>query len=83
MTLYDPTSIIAICVILPIIALVALCLRFWVRIRVQPTHIGADDWLILVASIFLIADAANLIVGALFYDSHIVQEHKVADLDVE
>ena len=60
---YDPTSIVVVSVILPLLAVVAVGLRFWVRLRVQPTYLGIDDWLILAAVIFSIADAANLIVG--------------------
>ena len=59
---YSPTSIIVVSVVLPVIALVAICLRFWVRLRVQPTYVGIDDWLILGAFIFMVGDAANLII---------------------
>ena len=59
---YSPTSIIVVSVVLPLLAFVAICLRFWVRLRVQPTYIGIDDWLILAAFVFLLGDAANLIV---------------------
>ena len=60
---YDPPSIIAVSIILPLLALVAVCIRFWVRIRLTSTHIGTDDWLVLGAVIFSLADGANLIVG--------------------
>ena len=62
---YDPPSIIAISVVLPLLAVGAVILRFLVRLRWQPTYIGVDDWLILGALVFLLADGANLIVGML------------------
>lgn len=60
---YSPASIVAVSIVLPVIALVAVCLRFWVRLRVQPSYIGADDWLIAGAVVFSLADGANLAVG--------------------
>ena len=60
---YDPPSIIAVSIVLPLLALVAVCLRFLVRQRVQPTYIGIDDWLVLGAVVFSLADGANLAAG--------------------
>jgi hypothetical protein len=59
---YSPTSIVVIAVVLPLFAVVAVALRFLVRLKIQPTYIGIDDWTIAVAVIFLLADCANLAV---------------------
>ena len=60
---YDAPTFYAVDSTLSLLAFAAVCLRFWVRLRVQPTYLGADDWLILGAFVFFLADAANQIVG--------------------
>ena len=60
---YTPTTIVAISIVLPLIAVVAVCLRFWVRTSYQPTYLGVDDWLAFAAVIFCLADGANLATG--------------------
>ena len=60
---YDPPSIVAVSIILPLLAVAAVCLRFLCRLRLQPTYIGIDDWLVLGAVIFSLADGANLAAG--------------------
>ena len=60
---YEPPSIVAISIVLPALSILAVCLRFLVRLRLKPTFIGIDDWLILAAVIFLVADGANLAAG--------------------
>ena len=60
---YFPQSIVVIAIFLPLLAIIAVCLRFWVRLYVQPTHIGIDDWLIVGALILCLADGANLAMG--------------------
>lgn len=59
--LYSPASTVAICVILPVLAILAVVLRFYVRLRAQPTYVGIDDWLAVAACVFACADGANLI----------------------
>ena len=60
---YSPESIVAVSIILPLLGLVAVGLRFWVRISVQPTFVGLDDWFIVGAVVLSLADGANLAVG--------------------
>ena len=62
---YDPTSIVVVSIVLPLLGVVAVCLRFWVRLRVAPTYLGIDDWLALAAVIFSMGDGANLALGNL------------------
>lgn len=59
---YSPTGIVVIAVVLPLFSVVAVALRFLVRLKIQPTYIGIDDWTIAVAVIFLLADCSNLAV---------------------
>ena len=64
MTLYDPSSIIALFIIFPIIGLVVLALRFYVRLRVQkPPGLWIDDWLILVGAFLTVSLNINGIIG--------------------
>lgn len=60
---FTPPSIVTTCITLSLIDLIALGLRFWVRLRVAPTRVGPDDWLILGAFIFLLGDATSLMIG--------------------
>lgn len=60
---YSVASIAAVGIVLPLLALVAVILRFHLRFNVQPSYIGVDDWLIVGAVILAMADGANLAVG--------------------
>ena len=44
---YNESSLIGTAVALPILSIVAVILRFHVRLRLRRTFIGVDDWLIL------------------------------------
>ena len=72
---YPPSSIVAIGIILPLIALFAVILRFYLRLFIKPTYIGIDDWLILGAVILSMADGANLAVG-MYSNSQMIEENK-------
>lgn len=63
---YPISAIIAVGIILPLLAVFATVLRFWVRLRVQPTRLGIDDWLILGAVIICVGDGANLAIAAIY-----------------
>lgn len=65
MTPYPPESIVAISIILPLIALGATFLHFWVRLKVQPAQLGLDDWLIVAAVVLCLGDGANLALAAI------------------
>lgn len=62
---YSPDSIIAVGIVLPTLALIAVCLRFYVRLRLAKTYIGLDDYLIAVAVVLCLADGANLAYAAI------------------
>ena len=46
--MYSPVSLVISGVFLPLLDIVALCVRFWVRLRIQPTFVGTDDYFIMV-----------------------------------
>ena len=60
---YNVASLIATAIILPLLGVVAVALRFYVRLHVKPSPLRADDWLIVVSCIIACALAANQIVG--------------------
>ena len=50
---YGVTSLVSTAIALPVLSIIAVLLRFYVRLRVRRTYLGADDWLILL-SVFLV-----------------------------
>ena len=56
--MYGVTSIIATAIALPLLGLVAVILRFYVRLRLKPTFVGIDDWLITFSCLLVFAQAA-------------------------
>ena len=69
--MYNVASLIVTASVLLLLAFVALCLRFYVRLGLNHTkqgiwsdirdHIGIDDWLILIAFVFVCGQCANQI----------------------
>ena len=53
MTAYGADSLIVTAIVLPFLSVIAVFLRFYVRLRMRHTHIGIDDWLVLL-SVFLV-----------------------------
>ena len=64
--LYQPSSIIILFTIFPLIGLIVLGVRFHVRVNIQkPSALWIDDWLILVGAILSVSLNINGIVGTL------------------
>lgn len=63
--MYGVDSLIVTAIVLPFIGSVAVALRFYVRLRLKPTYIGLDDWLILFACVLVWGQGANQIIGAI------------------
>lgn len=61
---YPPESIIAVATVLPLLALVAVALRLLVRIKIQPTYVGIDDWLAVFSVALALAFGAIMMAGA-------------------
>ena len=57
--MYSPSACIATAVVLPLLGVLAVCLRFWVRLRLQPSYVGADDIFIVIGS-FLVCGMGAL-----------------------
>ena len=51
--MYSPAALISTGVILPLLGVVTVCLRYWVRLRFSPSYIGIDDILIVVGAVFV------------------------------
>lgn len=62
--MYGVASLIVTATVLPFLGLVAVCLRFYVRLRLTPTFVGIDDWLIAFSCLLVFAQGANQITGA-------------------
>lgn len=60
--MYPPSSLIATGILFPVLGLVAVGLRFIVRLR-SKAFLGIDDWTILAAWFFVCAMAACQIFG--------------------
>ena len=61
--MYGIASLIATAIVLPLLGLVAVALRFYVRLRLKPTFVGLDDWLIAFSCLLVLAQGANQING--------------------
>ena len=78
---YDVASLIGTAIGLPLLGVVAVILRFYVRLRLRPTFIGVDDWLIVLAVVLVVGQGANQIVaaaiGELGRDYELIDEWRV------
>ena len=61
--MYGVVSLIITATVLPLLGLVAVCLRFYVRLRLKPTFVGIDDWLVAFSCLLVLAQGANQING--------------------
>ena len=53
MASYVPDTFLVTAIVLSLLSIIAVFLRFYVRLRIRRTHIGIDDWLVLL-SVFLV-----------------------------
>ena len=60
---YGVTSLIETAIALPILSLLAVFLRFYVRLHMRRSHIGVDDWLCLIAVVSFLGLAVMQIIG--------------------
>ena len=67
--MYSVPSLIATGVILPLLGVVTVCLRYWVRLRFSPSYIGIDDILIVVGVLFVCGMGAIQIGSAIQSDT--------------
>ena len=56
--MYGVASVVATAVVLSLLGFIAVCLRFYVRIRLTPTFVGIDDWLIALSTLLVLGQSA-------------------------
>lgn len=61
--MYGVTSLMVTATVLPLLGVIAVCLRFYVRLRLKPTFVGIDDWMIAFSCVLVCALGANQVVG--------------------
>ena len=64
--MYDVASLIVTALVLPLFGLIGVCLRFYVRLRLKPSYIGIDDWLIVSAIVLVYGQSACQILCSYF-----------------
>lgn len=60
---YPPSTIITVSTILPVLTVVCVGLRFYVRLKVRPDYLGIDDWMAAAASMLCVGDGVCTILG--------------------
>lgn len=60
---YNPALEVSSAIVLPLLGILTIALRFYVRLKMRPNPVGWDDILIVGAAIFLVGMAATQIVG--------------------
>ena len=61
--MYGVASVIVAATVLPLLGVLAVCSRFYVRIRLTPTFVGIDDWLIAFSCFLVLGQGAMQIAG--------------------
>ena len=61
---YGESSLIATAIALPLLAIIAVILRFYSRLHLRRTFIEIDDWLALVSVVFVCGHGVVQILGA-------------------
>ena len=64
---YGVDSLIGVAIALPLLGIIAVILRFYVRLHLKRDYIGVDDWLILASIILVCGQAAIQILGKTFH----------------
>ena len=64
--MYGVASVIATATVLSLLGFIAVCLRFYIRIRIVRTFVGIDDWLIAISCFLVLGQSACQIVGMIF-----------------
>ena len=82
--MYGVASVVVTAAVLPILGVIAVVLRFYVRLRLKPTFVGIDDWMIAFSCLFVCAQGALQIIGALlfcpfpdYYDARYCSAHAI------
>ena len=61
--MYTVANVMGAATVLPLLGVLAVCLRFYVRIRLTPAFVGIDDWLIAFSCVLILGQGAMQIAG--------------------
>ena len=56
--MYGVPAVIVTAIVLWLLGVTAVCLRFYVRLRLSPTFVGLDDWLIAFSCLLVLGQSA-------------------------
>lgn len=59
---YNVASLLGTAIALPLLGVIAVILRFYVRLRLRPSYVGIDDWLIVLAVVLVVGHGVNQII---------------------
>lgn len=60
---YGVNSLVGTAVTLPVLAIVSVLLRFYVRLRMRHTFLGVDDWLVMLSVLLVCGQGIIQILG--------------------
>ena len=60
---YGVTSLISTAIALPILSILAVSLRLYVRLRMRHTYVGIDDWLVVLSVLLVCGQGVLQILG--------------------
>ena len=72
---YGASSLIGTAIALPVLSIIAVLLRFFVRLRMKRSYVGIDDWLILLSLILVCGQCVLQILGTLRRCPHFSYRH--------
>lgn len=75
--MYGVATVIAMAILLPLLAFVAVCLRFYTRVRLTSTYVGIDDWLSAFSCLLLLGHGTVQILGMILRPIHSNQHESV------
>lgn len=55
--MYGVPSVIITATVLSLLGVTAVCLRFYVRVRLTPTFVGLDDWLVAFSCLLVLSQS--------------------------
>ena len=77
--MYSPTACITTAIVLPLLGLIAVCLRYWVRLRLHPSHVGPDDIFITIGCLLVCGMGALQVVGRIALTTKFVYFDNISD----
>lgn len=75
--MYGVASFIVTAILFPLLSFLAVCSRFYTRIRLTPTFVGIDDWLIAFSCLLVLGQGASQIVDMILKPLRLNQNESV------